>query len=993
MNRVAYQIEVRVAEGRHIFKSNRGYGITRRSETHQDENVESNYEKSQELSLSSRPLKPPHPMSAGLIICMSLGNSHFVTEQCGNLHRPMWKKKSKFIYTSDDEFVNEFVTPTSMLKSLAEDSPSPLHAPVASLWENSPSRSMVEHNVDDASHRALFLRLFSDNVLSKEIVGEVVIDIQTLIDTRGRTIVTDRIGILHKENSFDSSHSKYSSSNSTIAIDTWVSLREGDSELRVQFLIQPLQFENPFDMSFGKKDENREVFLNPFIQNSDLSGSGESKTASQSSSEEAILRINSQCESEEDFSVVDVLNDRHKSTSNFSEQEIVTLNTRNRRHTYTPGEELSFSPKKIKAKGLSNWKRRPCPWKELDDHGTVTSTAPWISSLTRRLKKVEDQYSYSYLFAFSQTISPDAEGKYPEIIEIQNGSRFYQPSLKLEMLFSTLREATQRENWARCLVSSVELREAIKNPPSFRALLAPQRGAGGSAGVRVNVLNNIPLFDLVLGGIPNSLFGENCGLEEIGGLVCRKSLRSSLRRENSDAGFAFAGTGMNPLSGFKTSIPSVEIVRISGFMCTANYKINVQDPEGLNWTVFRRYSDFLDLYDVLPASFTSVMSPLPPKSWRSLSHITMTSEFLESRKIGLETSLRRLILQSTTMRTQNHFDSFDVFELIRSFLGMPTKPESLGAGRLWSVLPELELRLYPRNQRPKDKRILKHTVHTAEDMRLAMWLILSGAAKMARNGLKESQSCWIGNSDSEEKWVSEGGKLEDWLAASRHFEVIDNDVNRTYVNTDRERDSLRRVLRSFALHLPDVGYCQAMNFVAIFLLRAAHGREEITFWLLRAMAQNVAPRYWEGTTCMERLHVDLGVLRKLTKHRMPSMLAKLDSMGLPLELLACDWMLSFFCRVLPPLTTLRVWDWLLLEGTDVLIFVALAVLKFAEDDILQVNGTCASADKLSAIAASIHDADELIDLAVNERDAVLSSLGSLKKLRLFQKAENEAGKV
>jgi Rab-GTPase-TBC domain len=51
----------------------------------------------------------------------------------------------------------------------------------------------------------------------------------------------------------------------------------------------------------------------------------------------------------------------------------------------------------------------------------------------------------------------------------------------------------------------------------------------------------------------------------------------------------------------------------------------------------------------------------------------------------------------------------------------------------------------------------------------------------------------------------------------------------------------------------------------------------------------------------------------------------------PLRTVPCT-----FCRVLPPLTVLRVWDWLLLEGADVLIFVALAVLRFAEDAVLQV---------------------------------------------------------
>ena len=38
-----------------------------------------------------------------------------------------------------------------------------------------------------------------------------------------------------------------------------------------------------------------------------------------------------------------------------------------------------------------------------------------------------------------------------------------------------------------------------------------------------------------------------------------------------------------------------------------------------------------------------------------------------------------------------------------------------------------------------------------------------------------------------------------------------------------------------------------------------------------------------------------------------------------------------------------------------------------------MQGTAANADKLAAIAASIHDADELLELAVAERDQVLSA--------------------
>jgi Rab-GTPase-TBC domain len=87
-----------------------------------------------------------------------------------------------------------------------------------------------------------------------------------------------------------------------------------------------------------------------------------------------------------------------------------------------------------------------------------------------------------------------------------------------------------------------------------------------------------------------------------------------------------------------------------------------------------------------------------------------------------------------------------------------------------------------------------------------------------------------------------------------------------------------------------------MNFVALFLLRTARGREGPTFWLLLSLATDVAPQYWEGATSLARLRGDLAVLRGLVGARMPALLAHLDAIGLPLELLACDWVLSLFCR-------------------------------------------------------------------------------------------------
>jgi peptidoglycan hydrolase CwlO-like protein len=61
----------------------------------------------------------------------------------------------------------------------------------------------------------------------------------------------------------------------------------------------------------------------------------------------------------------------------------------------------------------------------------------------------------------------------------------------------------------------------------------------------------------------------------------------------------------------------------------------------------------------------------------------------------------------------------------------------------------------------------------------------------------------------------------------------------------------------------------------------------------------------------------------------------------------------------------------------------------------QVHGTCANADTLLAIAASIHDADELLELAVAERDTVLAAAAArgasgLQELRDMQQRDARA---
>ncbi len=66
---------------------------------------------------------------------------------------------------------------------------------------------------------------------------------------------------------------------------------------------------------------------------------------------------------------------------------------------------------------------------------------------------------------------------------------------------------------------------------------------------------------------------------------------------------------------------------------------------------------------------------------------------------------------------------------------------------------------------------------------------------------------------------------------------------------------------------------------------------------------------------------------------------------------------------------------MLLEGSDVLVFTALAVLQLVETSILEslVPSASANADAINAMASAMHDADELVELAVHEKGVFFSS--------------------
>jgi len=212
---------------------------------------------------------------------------------------------------------------------------------------------------------------------------------------------------------------------------------------------------------------------------------------------------------------------------------------------------------------------------------------------------------------------------------------------------------------------------------------------------------------------------------------------------------------------------------------------------------------------------------------------------------------------------------------------------------------------------------------------------------------------------------------------------IDLDLLRTFPDnslfeTDRYRQSLRRVLTAYSKMNEQVGYCQAMNFITgMFLLFMD---EESAFYCLDGVVNDLLRGYFDPTLC--GLLADQRVFDKLLLKRLPTIHAKFGQMDVPTSLIITNWFMTLWVNDFPTETTLRIWDQLFYDafrkkGPQTLFRVALSLFKLSEAELMKASHAGEVFGVMKECASKMFDWKGLIKLVQGD----MKKLGPLRAMR------------
>uniref|UniRef100_A0A6B2LBV5 Rab-GAP TBC domain-containing protein n=1 Tax=Arcella intermedia TaxID=1963864 RepID=A0A6B2LBV5_9EUKA len=247
---------------------------------------------------------------------------------------------------------------------------------------------------------------------------------------------------------------------------------------------------------------------------------------------------------------------------------------------------------------------------------------------------------------------------------------------------------------------------------------------------------------------------------------------------------------------------------------------------------------------------------------------------------------------------------------------------------------------------------------------------------------------WSRISNSYGKYVKNQNMLKTMIDAKSlvdnpWIEQIEKDLPRTFPNNrlfheDGIKESLRRVLYCFTIMKPEVGYTQAMNYLAAMLL--FYLREDEAFWLICTLIEDILPKNYYCNDLIG-VRIDVEVFKMVFQQRLPKVEKHFQRYYVDVGLFVTQWFLCVFISLLPMNCATRFLDSLFYDGNKMLFRVALALFNINKNLILATHDTTKLLELCQSLPSTVNDPDLLMQYAFDEDTLLGFSYLEISKFR------------
>ena len=176
-------------------------------------------------------------------------------------------------------------------------------------------------------------------------------------------------------------------------------------------------------------------------------------------------------------------------------------------------------------------------------------------------------------------------------------------------------------------------------------------------------------------------------------------------------------------------------------------------------------------------------------------------------------------------------------------------------------------------------------------------------------------------------------------AREKSISLIEQDIKRTFAELSlfqegmKCHDSIKKILRAFAMYRPDIGYVQGMSYiVGIVLLYIQDEYKSFMNFSNLMLKYPIMPFYTFNEEFVTKV---LQLFKQLFQINLPDLCDHFEMEEIKPRQYVYKWVMTLFSTTLPLRVVSHVWDLYFLDGIFILYQTSIAILRLLRPKLLQ----------------------------------------------------------